>query len=69
MKIWKHNFEELRNSLSEANGSCEHFIIMRDSNIDVTIRGVEFDKLDEFFDLFNLTNLITSPTCSTKTHK
>ena len=26
-------------------------------------------KLDEFCDLFNLTNLVTPPTCFTKTHK
>ena len=62
-------FEELTNCLSTASESYEHFIIMGDFNIDVTNRGVEFDKLDEFCDLFNLTNLITSPTCFTKTHK
>ena len=56
-------------SLSKASESLEHFIIMGDFNIDVKNRGVEFDKLDEFCDLFNLTNLITSPTCFTKTHK
>ena len=44
-------------------------IIMGDFNIDVTNRWVEFDKLDELCILFNLTNLITSPTCFTKTHK
>ena len=37
-------------------------------DIDVTNKEVECDKLDEFCDLFNLTNLITSPTCFTKTH-
>ena len=42
---------------------------MGDFNIDVTKKGIEFDKLDEFCDLFNLTNLATSPTCFTKTHK
>ena len=42
---------------------------MGDFNIDVTKKGTEFDKLDEFCDLFNLTNLVTSPTCFTKTHK
>ena len=30
---------------------------------------IEFDKLGEFCNLFNLTNLITSPTCFIKTHK
>ena len=62
-------FEELTNSLSKASESYEHFIIMGDFNIDVTNRGVEFDMLDEFCDSFNLTNVITSPTCLTKTHK
>ena len=42
---------------------------MGDFNIDVTNRGVEFDKLDEFYDLFSLTNLITSLMCFIKTHK
>ena len=58
-------FEELKNSLSRTSESYEHVIIMGDFNIDVTNRGVEFDKLDKFYDLFNLTNLITSPTCFT----
>ena len=38
----------------------ERYIIMGDFNIDVTNKEVEFDKLGEFCDLFNLTNLITS---------
>ena len=42
---------------------------MGDFNIDVTKKGTEFDKLDEFYDLFNLTNLVTSRTCFTETHK
>ena len=42
---------------------------MEDFNIDVTNKGIEFDKLDEFCDLFYLTNLVASPTCFTKTHK
>ena len=42
---------------------------MGDFNIDITNKGVELDKLDEFCDLLHLTNLITSPTCFTKTHK
>ena len=42
---------------------------MGDFNIDVTDKGTEFDKLDEFCDLFNLTNLVTSPTCFAKAHK
>ena len=42
---------------------------MGDFNIDVANRGVEFDKLDGFCNLFNLKNLISSPRCFTKTHK
>ena len=42
---------------------------MGDFNINVANEGIEFDKLDEFYDLFNLTNLATSPTCFTKIHK
>ena len=52
------DFEELTNFLSKASESYEHFIIMGDFNIDVTNRRVEFDKLDEFCDLYKLTNLI-----------
>ena len=37
--------------------------------IDVTNKGIEFDKLDQFCDLFNLINLVTSPTSFTKIHK
>ena len=42
---------------------------MWDFNIGVINKGIEFDKLDEFCDLFNLTNLATSPTCFTKIRK
>ena len=62
-------FDELTSSLSKASESYENFIVMGDFNIDVTKKGTEFDKLDEFCDLFNLTNLVTSPTYFTKTHK
>ena len=62
-------FEELTNSLSKASKSYQHFIILGDFNLDVTNRGAEFNKLDEFCDLFNLTNLITCPTCFTETFK
>ena len=29
---------------------------MGDFNVEVTKKGIEFDKLDEFCDLYNLTN-------------
>ena len=62
-------FDELTSSLSIASESYENFIVMGNFNIDVTKKGTEFDKLDEFCDLINFTDLATSPTCFTKTHK
>ena len=60
-------FHELSFSLDKASEIYENIIIMGDFNIDVTTKGMGFDKLDEFCDIFNLTNLITSDTCITKT--
>ena len=65
MKIWKYVLKSEQTLLVKPVS----LIIMEDFNIDVTNRGIEFDKLDKFCDLFNLTNLITSPPCFTKTHK
>ena len=62
-------FDELTSSLSKASESYENFIVMGDLNVDVNNKGIEFDRLDEFCDLFNLTNLFISPTCFTKIHK
>ena len=62
-------FDELTSSLIKASESYENFIVVGDFNIGVIKKGTEFEKLDEFCDLFNLTNLVTSPTCFTKTHK
>ena len=42
---------------------------MRDFNIDVNTTRVEIDKLDEFCNLFGLTNLIKIETCCTKSLK
>ena len=47
-------FDELSSSLSKASESYENLIVMGDFNIDITNKGIEFDKLDE---------------CFTKTHK
>ena len=38
-------------------------------NINVNIAGLNVDKLDEFCNLFDLTNLMKTETCSTKHHK
>ena len=42
---------------------------MGDFNIDMKSKSLGYDKLDEFCDLFNLTNLIKSEICFTKIHK
>ena len=42
---------------------------MGDFNIDLKIKGFGFNKIDEFCDLFNLTNWIKTETCFTKSHK
>ena len=62
-------FDELTSVLSKASESYQNFFVMEDFNIDVTNKGTEFDKLDESCHLFNLTSLVTSPTCFTQTHK
>ena len=51
-------FEELTISLSKAIPKYEYVLIMGDCNIDVKSKSLGYDKLDEFCDLFNLTNLI-----------
>ena len=53
-------------NISQASESYENFIVTGDFNIDVTTREMKFDKLAEFFDLFNLTKLVTSTTRFTK---
>ena len=60
--------DEPTSSLSKASESYENFIVIGDFNIEVTNKGIEFDKLNEFCDSLNLTKLVTSPTCFTKTH-
>ena len=39
---------------------------MGDFSVDLNIKGISFNKLDEFCDLFKLTNLIKLETCFTK---
>ena len=38
-------------------------------NIEMKIKSLGYDKLDELRDLFNLTNLIKSEICFTKNYK
>ena len=46
-------FDEITSSLNKASEYYENFIVVKDFNIDVTNKGTEFDKIDEFSDLFN----------------
>ena len=46
----------------------DSFIVMGDFNIDVNLLSYKHDKLEEFCNLFDLSNLIKSNTCFTKTH-
>ena len=62
-------FEELSESLSKVILKYQHVITMRDFNIDLKIKGFGFNKLDELCNLFNLTNLIKTETCFTKSHE
>ena len=46
----------------------DNFIVMGDFNIDLNLPIHEHGKLQEFCNLFSLSNLIKSNTCFTKTH-
>ena len=56
-------------SLSKAILTYENLVIMSNFNIDMESKSLGYDKLDEFCDLFNLTNMIKSETCFAKYHK
>ena len=47
----------------------ENVIVLSDFSIDVKLAGSELEKLEEFCDLFNLTDLIRCMTCFTRNHK
>ena len=62
-------FKEVNNSLCKASLTYENCIIVGDFNIDINTAGIEFDKIDKFYNLFDLTNLIKTETCCTKNYK
>ena len=62
-------FEELNTSLSKACCKYENFVIMGDFNIDVKRKGNGYRKLQEFCDMFNLTNLVDTESCVKNSHK
>ena len=60
-------FDEITLSLNKAALKFENFIVMGDFNIDVNASGPGKDKLDEFCNLLDLTNLVTC--CATSKSK
>ena len=62
-------FDEITLSLNKAALKFENFIVMGDFNIDVNASGPEKNKLDEFCNLFDLTNLVREVTCCTNNHR
>ena len=61
-------FESITLSLSKASNKYENFLIMGDLNIDINSSGNGFNMLDQFCNLFCLSQLIKSPTCFTSNH-
>ena len=59
----------ITDSLSKGSEFDENFIILDDFNIDIEVADRELDKLGQFCDLFNLTNLIRNETCVIRDHK
>ena len=51
-------FGELTTSLSKAILKYENILIMGDFNMDVKNKSLGYDKIDEFRDVYNLTDLI-----------
>ena len=50
-------FKDLSDSLSKASLIYKNIIIMGDFNIDINTSGIKVDKLDEFWNLFDLKKL------------
>ena len=61
-------FEEMTTSLTKAISNYENIIVMGDFNIDIKCKGVGSNNLNDFCDIFHLTNIVKSDTCFTKTH-
>ena len=62
-------FKEVSDSLVKSSLAYGTFINMGDFDIDINTAGIEVDKLDEFCNLFELTNLIKTETSCTKNYK
>ena len=59
-------FEEMNEVISKAFCIYENLIVMGDFNIDIKNSNSDKDKLENFCNLFNLTNLVHSETCFMK---
>ena len=62
----KRFFEERNELISKDLCKFEYLIVMGDFNIDIRSSNSDKDKLENFCDLFNLTNLVHSETCFMK---
>ena len=62
-------FEEMNEVISKALCKYENLIVIGDFNIDKKSSNSDKDKLENFCNLFNLTNLVHSETCFMKNSK
>ena len=65
----KRFFEEMNEVISKALCKYENLIVMSDFNIDVKSSNSDKNKLENFCNLFNLTNVVHSETCFMKSSK
>ena len=62
-------FNEVSDSLSKASLTYENLVIIGDFHIDINNARMKVDTLNEFCNLFDITNLIKTETCCTKNQK
>ena len=62
-------FDEITACLSKVVVKYKNITIMGHFNIDMKNKGLGYDKLDTFWNLFNIRDLINSETCLMKNHK
>ena len=62
-------FDETTLSFNKAALKFKHSIVMGDFNINVNASGPGKNRLDEFCNLFDLTNLVIEVTCCTNNHR
>ena len=60
-------FEEMNEVISKASSKYENLIVMCDFNIDIRSSNSDKDKLENFWDLFNITNQFTRKLALQKT--